>query len=103
MMSIGFNSISILHIHDVDYCCIIVEISKSEATHLFKNADLKKNEFTIKGGQKKYNIWWYWNQKSSISNNKIKKSNWVSFGKKTFKYVIGYKDDGRICKKFWWS
>ena len=31
MMSIDIDSIAILNIHDVDYRCIIVRISKSEA------------------------------------------------------------------------
>ena len=53
---------------------------------------------------KKCKIWWYWNQKTKMSPtwntyfsknidiNKIVVSNKVSFGKKGFKYFIGYKD-----------
>ena len=52
--------------------------------------------FSIKDEQKHYNVWWYWNQKPTISNIKIKKFNMVSIGKKSFKYVIGYKDDENV-------
>ena len=53
---------------------------------------------------KKYKIWWYWNPKPKISpaertyldqNIDIYKtvvSNKVFFGKKVFKYFIGYKN-----------
>ena len=43
MISIDVNSIVILNIHGVYYCCIIVGISKSEAKNLLRNADLSKN------------------------------------------------------------
>ena len=42
-MSIDINSIVILNIHSFGYCCIIVEISNSEATNLLRNADLSKS------------------------------------------------------------
>ena len=41
---------------------------------------------------KNYKIWWYWN----IYINKIVVSNKVSFGKKRFKYFLGYKYAKRI-------
>ena len=55
--------------------------------------------------KKSYKVWWYWNWKTqfhqhkspnlrnNIDINKIVVSNKVSFGKKGFKYSIGYKDD----------
>lgn len=36
MISIDINSIAILNIHDVDYCCIINGITKSLAMNLLK-------------------------------------------------------------------
>ena len=36
MISIDINSIAILNIHDVDYCCIINGITKSQAMNLLK-------------------------------------------------------------------
>ena len=39
MMSIDFNSITILNIHDFDYRCIIDVITKSEAMNLLRDAD----------------------------------------------------------------
>ena len=41
-MYIDINSIVILTIYDIDYCCIIIEISKREAIHLLKNAGLSE-------------------------------------------------------------
>ena len=58
--------------------------------------------------KKLYYVRWYWVRKKqfhqhknsiSINNlgiNKIKVSNEVSFGKKGFNYVIGYKDGKKI-------
>ena len=42
MMSINLRDIAILNIHDVDYCCIINGISKSEAINLLQKADFIK-------------------------------------------------------------
>ena len=42
MMSININSITILDIHGVDYCCIIADIHKSEAINIFKNPNLSR-------------------------------------------------------------
>ena len=39
---LGIDSITILNICRADYCCIIFEISKSEAINLLKNADLSE-------------------------------------------------------------
>ena len=39
MMSANLNNIAILNIPGVNYCCIIKEISKSEAANLLQNAD----------------------------------------------------------------
>ena len=41
-MSININSIAILNIHAVDYCCISSGVKKSEAINLLKNLDLSK-------------------------------------------------------------
>ena len=43
MISISINSTAILNIHSVDYRCIIIGISKSEATNLLKNVDLSES------------------------------------------------------------
>ena len=42
MMSKNLNEIYILNINDVDYCCIISQINKSEAINLSQNANLTK-------------------------------------------------------------
>ena len=46
MMFINLNGISILNILDIDYCCIISGISKSEALNLLQNADLNEKSKT---------------------------------------------------------
>ena len=38
----NLSNIAILNIKGADYCCIISEISKSEAVNLLKKADLKE-------------------------------------------------------------
>ena len=40
MMSVNLSNIAILNIKGADYCCIINEISKSDAINLPQNADL---------------------------------------------------------------
>ena len=40
MMSLDVSSIAILNIHGIDYRCIIVGITKSEAIKLLRNADI---------------------------------------------------------------
>ena len=42
MMSIGISSIAILNIYGVGYCCINVEITKSEAISLLRNTNLSE-------------------------------------------------------------
>ena len=42
MMSYNMNSIAILNLHGVEFCCIIVEISKSEAINLSRHVDLSE-------------------------------------------------------------
>ena len=41
VISIDINHITILNIYSVDYCCIIIGITKSEAIHLLRNAEKK--------------------------------------------------------------
>ena len=48
MMSLGINSIVTLNIQGIDYRCIIVGISKSEAMNLLKNVDLSKKKCITK-------------------------------------------------------
>ena len=43
-MSLNIDMIAILSIHGADCCCIISEISKSEAIKLMQNIDLTKKE-----------------------------------------------------------
>ena len=59
MMSMNLRSIAISNINDVDYWCIITEISKNEAINLLQKAELnkivendqiKKNMFKYKDG-----------------------------------------------------
>ena len=40
MMSINPNDIAISNIQDVDYCCVINGIGKSDAMNALQNADL---------------------------------------------------------------
>ena len=47
-MSLGINSIVTLNIQGIDYRCIIVGISKSEAMNLLKNVDLSKKKCITK-------------------------------------------------------
>ena len=47
MMSIDINSIAILNIHGVNYCCILDRISKSEAINLLKDVDLKEKSRSL--------------------------------------------------------
>ena len=46
LMSSDINSIAILN-NDVDYRCTVNRISKSEAIHLFKKADLSENRGSL--------------------------------------------------------
>ena len=47
-MSFDMNRIAILNIDGVDYCFIIVAVSKIEAINLFKNADYSESSRNIK-------------------------------------------------------
>ena len=47
MMSIKLNDIAILNIRSVNYCCVINEISKSEAVNLLQNADVSEKGGTL--------------------------------------------------------
>ena len=40
MMSMNLSSITVLNIHVPDYCCIINEISKTEAMKVMQKIDL---------------------------------------------------------------
>ena len=42
MMSYVMNSIAILNLHGVEFCSIIVEISKSEAINLSRHVDMSE-------------------------------------------------------------
>ena len=42
IMFVDINSIAILNIYDIDYRCIIVGITKSEAIVLLRNADFSE-------------------------------------------------------------
>ena len=42
MMSMNLRSIAISNINDIDYCCIITEISKNKAINLLQKAELNK-------------------------------------------------------------
>ena len=48
MTSTEIKSIAIFCIHGVDYRCIIIGISKSEAINLLKNAVLSENTWALK-------------------------------------------------------
>ena len=66
---------------------------------------IKILEIMYKNG-KNYKIWWYWNPKTKLVlaqrtyfNEKLIKivlSNQISFGRKGFKYFIGYKDAEKL-------
>ena len=121
-MIINLSDIAILNIKRSDYCCIITLISKTEAIDLMQNADLtkklqhykkmenyklKKNferyemEKVIKFGDIEIQKQKFHQHKGRISMkniniNKIVVSNKASFGKKDFKYFIGYKDAKKL-------
>ena len=42
MMSIGINTIAISKIHGIDYRCIIIRITESEALNFLREADLNE-------------------------------------------------------------
>ena len=42
MMSVNLSDITILKVKNAGYCCIISEISKTEAIDLLQNIDLTK-------------------------------------------------------------
>ena len=101
MMSINLSDISILDIKDSDYGCIISLMSKKERI----NVDLTlkkwkiinyKLKLVLKYKNKKFH---QHNGPISIKNINIIKivvSNKASFGKKGFKYFIGYKDAKKL-------
>ena len=47
MMSIDINSIAILNIHSVDYCCIVVGVTESEALNLLRKAGLSEKSDSL--------------------------------------------------------
>ena len=47
MMSMNYNDVAILNINYVDYCCVIIGISKSEAINLMQNINLKEKRRTL--------------------------------------------------------
>ena len=47
VMSVDINSIVVLDIHYVDYCCIIIGITKSEAIDLMKNTAVSKKSGSL--------------------------------------------------------
>ena len=47
VMSVDISSIVVLDIHYVDYCGIIVGITKSEAIDLIKNTDVSKKSRSL--------------------------------------------------------
>ena len=44
MLSVTINDIAIITVKNVDYCCIVHSISKSEAVKLLKNFPLVNHE-----------------------------------------------------------
>ena len=47
MMSMNLSNIAILKIKNAGYCCIITEISKSEAINLMQHIDLAEKSGTL--------------------------------------------------------
>ena len=47
MIFIDINSVVILNIHGVDYFCIIVGITKSEAKNLLRDVDLSEKSESL--------------------------------------------------------
>ena len=76
MISINLNDITILNINGADYCCIFKGISKIAEKKL-QNADLTKKRGILK------------------DIDRIVVPNMALFGKKRFKYFIGYEDDSQ--------
>ena len=48
MMSMNLSEIAILKIKNVDYCCCITGISKSEGINLMQNINLTDKKYSIK-------------------------------------------------------
>ena len=44
---LNLSDIAILNIHGTDYCCIISEISKSDAINLMQNINLTEKSGTL--------------------------------------------------------
>ena len=117
MASVNLTDIAILNSEGSDYCCIVSLISKNETINLLKNAaliekakhyKLKKNikilksytkmeKTIIKFGDIEIRKQKFHQHKEPIviKNVEIDKMvvfNKIRFGKKGFKYFIGYKD-----------
>ena len=114
------SDIAIWNIKGSDYCCIISLIIKNESVDLLKNADLTEKSGTLKviklkiiiiifkiiykmekiitnfDGIKIPKQKFHQHQKpipiENVDTNKIVVSNRVYFGKKGFKYFVGYED-----------
>ena len=52
----NLNDTAIVNIKSVDYCCIISEISKSEAINLMQNIDLTEKGRTLRNMKIYYHI-----------------------------------------------
>ena len=48
MLCLNISNIAIITVKNIDYCCIIRNISKSEANHLLKSSVFKDHGYIIK-------------------------------------------------------
>ena len=94
----SIKHIANLNINSAYYWCIINGVNKSGTVNSLQNTNLKIKIFI--NAYRVGNAWEYWSWKTQVSPiisvydaniNRIVVSNKVPFGKKSFKYFIGYK------------
>ena len=59
MMSMNLSNIAILKIKNVDFCCIITGISKTEAIKLLQNFDLTEKSGALWNNKYQEQLWSY--------------------------------------------
>ena len=121
MMSASLNGIAVLSINGANYRCIINRISKNDPLNLLKiyrNYREEKNIMKVKNYNKLITVYKTSKEIMMFGNIEVKKYKFhqykslmwinnkdiskivvpsrVSFGKKDFKYFIGYKEDKKV-------
>ena len=121
MMSASLNGIAVLSINGANYRCIINRISKNDPLNLLKiyrNYREERNIMKVKNYNKLITVYKTSKEIMMFGNIEVKKYKFhqykslmwinnkdiskivvpsrVSFGKKDFKYFIGYKEDKKV-------